>query len=286
MVDFNTLRDKKKNPPPPPKRGTPPAAAAATTNSKTFGISRGRQVGAQRILVYGPGGVGKTELCSLLPDALFLDLEHGSEHFDVARAEGVETFNEVRAWLQTPQDHKQRVIDTVTKLEEVQLDHMRDHISHEKPGTKITGIESYGFGKGYQHRFELMSLFLADCDHLIRKGTDVILIAHSCAANAPNPHGEDWLRWEPQLQAPKKQANIRDRIVGWADHVIFIGYDVAVGADGRGVGGGTRTIYTTELPTHIAKTRGAFKVDDAVPEAMAYEQGDDTIWQLLLGGAK
>lgn len=271
--------------PPPPKSGTrPPTSAPVVPTS--FAVKRGRNVGAQRILVYGPGGVGKTELCSMLPDPLFLDLEHGTTHMDVARADGVETFNEIRAWLQSDQPGKQRVIDTVTRLEEVMLDHMREHVPHEKPGTKITGIESYGFGKGYQHRYELASLFLQDCDRLVRAGVDVILVAHSCAANAPNPHGEDWLRYEPQLQSPKKQANIRDRIVGWADHVLFVGYDVAVGSDGRGIGGGTRTIYTTELPTHIAKTRGAFAADGEVPEALAYTKGDSTIWNILIGGEK
>ena len=41
----------------------------------------------------------------------------------------------------------------------------------------------------------------------------------------------------------------------WADHVLFIGYDVAVNKDGKGQGVGTRTLYPSELPHCMAKSR-------------------------------
>jgi hypothetical protein len=45
------------------------------------------------------------------------------------------------------------------------------------------------------------------------------------------------------------------RVREWADHVLFLGYDVDVGKDGKGRGAGTRTIYTAELPHCMAKSR-------------------------------
>jgi hypothetical protein len=273
---------------PPPPAAKPATQAATPAPTKKFGVVSGRQTGAQRLLVYGPGGVGKTELCTLAPKPIILDLENGSRKFDVARVEGIETFNDVRSWLAsdecTPFDSVW--IDTGTKLEELGLAHIIATVPHEKPGVKITGIESYGFGKGYRHLYEVMSLVLQDCDRLIRKGKHVGIIAHSCTNEAPNPTGENWLRYEPRLQHPKKENSVRERVFGWADHALFVGYDVAATKDGKGVGSGTRTIYTSELPSHIAKTRGAFSANEEVPASMPYGKGDGSIWSVLLGGVK
>ncbi len=271
---------------PPAATGGPPPAAGAT--KRTFGVSTGRQAGAQRVLVYGPGGVGKSALSAMAPNPIFLDLENGSRSFDVARASGIETFADVRAWLQSDEcdPFESVVIDTGTKLEEMGIAHVIATVPHEKPGVRITGIESYGFGKGYRYTYEAFSLVLQDCDRLIRKGKHVIVNAHSCTNEAPNPNGENWLRYEPRLQHPKKENSIRERVFGWADHVLFIGYDVAATSEGKGRGSGTRTIYTQELPSHVAKTRGAADVSQEVPASIAYPKNDATIWSLILGGSK
>lgn len=272
-------------PAPPPPQSRPNGAAAPA--ARGFTIARGRQVGGQRVLVYGPGGVGKTELCSLIPGALFLDLEDGSRSLDVARVSGIESFADVRALLHSSEVDKfpAVVIDTGTKLEELALADVIATVPHEKPGVKITSIESYGFGKGYRHLYDRFSLVLQDSDRLVRAGKHVVLVTHSCTAEAPNPTGDNWLRYEPRLQHPKKENSIRERVFGWADHVLFCGYDVATN-EGKGVGSGTRTIYTQELPSHVAKTRGAHDEGAEVPASLPYTRGDATIWSLILGGAK
>ena len=56
--------------------------------------------------------------------------------------------------------------------------------------------------------------------------------------------------------------------------MLFIGYDVAVNKDGKGTGSGTRAIYTTERPTHIAKSR-------TLNETIPYNDGDSAIWNRL-----
>ena len=85
---------------------------------------------------------------------------------------------------------------------------------------------------------------------------NVILIAHECVTTVPNPNGEDWMRYEPRLQCPNSgKAAVRLRLKEWADHVLFLGYDVAVDKDGKGKGSGTRTLYPCELPFCMAKSR-------------------------------
>ena len=48
-------------------------------------ISKGKQVRAQKVVIYGPEGVGKSTLASDLPSPLFLDAEGGTDHLDCVR---------------------------------------------------------------------------------------------------------------------------------------------------------------------------------------------------------
>ena len=52
-------------------------------------IRRGKICRAQKIVFYGPEGIGKTTIASKFPNPLFIDTEGGSYHLDVARFEEV-----------------------------------------------------------------------------------------------------------------------------------------------------------------------------------------------------
>ena len=123
-------------------------------------------------------------------------------------------------------------------------------------GQYVHRIEDYGYGKGYQFIFDTFLPLMSDLDRHCRSGRNVILIAHECVTTVPNPNGEDWMRYEPRLQCPNSgKAAVRLRLKEWADHVLFLGYDVAVDKDGKGKGSGTRTLYPCELPFCMAKSR-------------------------------
>lgn len=264
-------------PPPPPAAAKPPTASPPTTG-KQYGILSGRQAGAQRIVVYGPGGVGKSSLAALLPKPVFLDVENGTRALEVDRVDGIESYADLRAVLGngTLDPYESVVIDSATKAEELVVAHALATIPHEK-GHMVASIEGYGFGKGYQHVYDTFLLLLQDCDRLIRRGKHAVLLAHECVTDVPNPTGEDWIRYEPRLQCPKSgKASIRDRVFEWADHVLFIGYDVAATSDGKGKGAGTRTIHPQEMPSHRAKSR-------SLVDPMPFPKGDSTIWNLILG---
>lgn len=286
-------------PPPPPRAGRSAPPAAATTEPAApqpggFIVSRGRANGGKRIVLYGPGGVGKTTLASLIGGrTAFLDVESGSGHLDIERI-GVErggkptidTFAELRKLLQSQalDIYANVVVDTATKVEELAIAYTLATVPHEKGGL-VGSIEGYGFGKGYQHVYETFLLFLADLDRLVQKGKNVVLVCHECVADVPNPSGDDFIRYEPHLQAPKSgKSSIRNRVIQWADAVLFVGYDVLT-KDGKGKGGGTRTIWLNERPDHIAKAR---REDGLPPEQLVdsrpYERGDGSVWGLLIGG--
>lgn len=272
-------------PPPPLKRGAPPPISGGSTDAPAsetrFAILSGRQTGAERVVLYGPGGIGKSSLARLAPNPVFLDIEGGTRRLDVPRVEGIESFADLRACLQSKalDGYGTVILDSATKAEEWAVAHTLAHVPHEKPGVKITGVESYGFGKGYQHVFDTFLLLLADLDKQVRAGRNVILISHDCVTDAPNPSGEDWIRFEPHLQNPKSgKASIRNRVVQWADHVLFLGYDV-VAEDGKGRGAGTRTLFPVERPDHVAKSR-------VLSEPMPFTNADDgAVWGLIFGAA-
>jgi hypothetical protein len=271
-----------KAPPPPARRGPPPPAPRDQTPtaapSPRFAVVAGRISGPQRVVVYGPGGIGKTSLAARAPGVVFIDVESGTRELDVPRVEGIESFQDLRTCLQSSalDGFKTVVIDSVTKVEELAVAHTLATVPHEK-GHLVKSLEGYGFGKGLQHVYDTFLLLLQDLDRQVRAGRNVILIAHDCTADVPNPVGEDFIRFEPHLQAPKSgKASIRNRVIQWADHVLFLGYDV-VAEDGKGKGAGTRTIWPVERPDHIAKSR-------ILAEPLNFNGPDDgEVWARLVG---
>lgn len=267
--------------PPPARRPISTAAVEPVTTAEptVFSVTRGRIDTPQRVVLYGPGGIGKSTLAGLAPNPIFIDIEAGTNELEIDRVAGVTSFAALRECLRSPvlDDFGTVVIDSITKLEEMIVAHVVATIPHEK-GSRVTSLEGYGFGKGYAHVYDAFLLLLADCDALVRRGKHVVLIAHDCVNDVPNPSGEDFIRFEPRLQSPKSgKSSVRNRVVEWADHVLFIGYDVASG-DGKGRGAGTRTIYTSEMPDHIAKSR---RTGVALPFG---DSTDGDIWNHILGG--
>jgi hypothetical protein len=234
-------------------------------------------------VIYGPGGVGKTELCSLLSqvgiEPLFVDLEGSSSFLDVSRLDPApESFNEVRDALHGDlSGFGAVVIDSVSKAEELARDFVIENVPHEKgPSVVIRSIEDYGWGKGYMHIYEAMLLMLQDLDAIARTGIHVLCVCHDATEKVPNPAGEDFLQWQPRLQSPPKQGKLRERVKEWCDHLFYIGWDRYVDKEGKATGSGTRTIYPCELPTHWAKSR---VLDSVVP----YHRGDAELWRQLFG---
>lgn len=241
------------------------------------------------MVIYGPGGVGKTELASLIAHAgikpVFIDIGDGSHFLDVQRVEPrPESFEDLRDALHSESlfaDCGAIVIDDMTKAEEMTADWTLRNVPKElKDGKKVfvNSVEAYGWGKGATHVYESFLTLLGDFDAHIRRGRWVICIAHECIENVPNPAGEDWLQYQPRLQSPKSgKASIRHRIKEWCDHMICVTFDQAVDENGKAVGSGTRTIYTRELPTWWAKSR-------SLAEPFVYERGNPELWTRLLKG--
>jgi hypothetical protein len=261
-----------KTPPPPVRGGIPVKAmpqqsvAPVPKPMVSFGELENTGVG-QRILLYGPGGIGKTTLaCSLPGPVAFIDLDESLERLrpqlianglinNIKPVKGIKSWSDLRVALASDGWDKIRsiVIDTGTKAEELAIAWMFANIKEK--GVSVSRMEDYGYKSGYRHLFDTFNLLLGDLDAHARAGRNIVLVCHECAAKVPNPQGLDWIRYEPRLSQDDKNCQLRYRAKEWADHVLAFVYDVNVGKDGKGQGSGTRTIYASELPHCMAKSR-------------------------------
>lgn len=258
-------------PPRRPPNGTAPAGEAIVFESAP-------KATAQRIGIYGPGGIGKTSLAASAPGPVaFVDLDGslGLLGLNVKRTPEVIIWEQLRDMLHAPgwDGIRTLVIDSATRAEELAVEWTIRNIGHEK-GYAVKRIEDYGYGKGYSHVFDTFLQFLGDLEAHIRAGRNVVLVMHDCTAAFPNPMGEDYVRYEPRLQNPGSgKASIRLRLREWLDHLLFLGYDIAV-ENGKASGAGTRTIYPNETPFAMAKTR---RLDESIP----FDRGSDELWRRL-----
>ena len=272
--------------PVPPARPRP-SAGHDLAGRVTFGpIQTGL---GHRMVLFGPGGIGKTTLAATAPGPVaFFDLDDSLSVLkpqldesdacsDVRPVAGASSWNDMQQALNTGgwEEIRTIVIDSATKAEELALEWTLQRVPHEK-GYQVKRVEDYGYGKGYQYLYETFLTLLGDLDRHVREGRHIILICHDCTATVPNPNGDDYIRYEPRLQSPSSgKSSIRLRVREWADHVLFIGYDLDV-QDGKGRGSGTRTVYPCELPHCMAKSR-------TLADPMPLGKFDTTLWERLFG---
>ena len=251
----------------PPVKAMParPSAPVAEKETVTFTKIKKDTTG-DRIVLYGSGGTGKTTLaCSLPGPVAFFDFDKSLEKLgkqpgadklleNVIEITGVETWDQLRRKLQAAgwESIRSIVIDSLSVAQAMAITWMFENIKEK--GAAVTRMEDYGYKAGYRHLFDTFCLLFADLDAHVKAGRHVVLICHDADSKVPNPQGLDWLRSEPRLEN-EKNCQLRFRIKEWADHVLFVKLDVNVGKDGKGQGCGTRTVYTSELPHCMAKSR-------------------------------
>ena len=138
-------------------------------------ITKGRIDRAQKTVIYGPEGIGKTSLAARHPDPVIIDTEGGTAHMDVRRIGKPESWEELLSIIKevaaTPGICKTLAIDTADWAEQLATTYVCNKY-------KQNSIESFGYGKGYTYLAEEFARFLSACDLCIAAGINVVITAH------------------------------------------------------------------------------------------------------------
>lgn len=233
-------------------------------------IVKGVQDRAQRVIVYGPEGVGKSTLASELPAPIFLDTEDGTSHLDVPRVvcqSMGDVLDAVRALLKEEHGYRSVVIDTIDWCESM----MVAAVVAEANNPKIKNIEDFGYGKGYTVLAKYAQDFLGVLNSLVARGLHVVLLAHSRRVKVELPDSVgSYDKYE--LKLTKQVAPL---VKEWSDALLFLNF-VTIIQDGKGHGGSLRRIYLSPQAPFEAKNR------HGLPEFM--DCAGDAL-RLILGGA-
>lgn len=207
----------------------------------------------QKIVLYGPEGIGKTTFASKFPDPVFIDTEGSTNHMNVRRINKPGSWSElmeiVRQISLSPGICKTVVLDTADWAEMLCIESVCN--KYQK-----NGIEDFGYGKGYVFVQEEFGRLLNALTDVINAGMNVVLTAHAKMRKFEQPDELGaYDRWEMKLS---KQ--VAPMVKEWADMVLFANYKTfSVAVDDKKkkhkAQGGKRVMYTSHHPCWDAKNR-------------------------------
>jgi hypothetical protein len=226
-------------------------------------ITRGKINGPQKVVIYGPEGIGKTTFASEFPNPVFIDTEGSTRNIDVARLPKPTSWTmlmeSVRYVKANPHICSTLVIDTADWAEQLCAVHVCATRLAPKGKDIINGIEDFGYGKGYTYLEEEFGRLLNLLEEVIEAGINVVFAAHAQMRKFEQPDEMgSYDRWELKLE--KKTAPL---VKEWADMILFANYKTyVVNVDGQGAAkgknkaqGGSRVMYTTHHVCWDGKNR-------------------------------
>lgn len=223
---------------------------------ETLNITRGKIAKAQKVVIYGPEGIGKSTFISRFPGVVFIDTEGSTAHMDVYRTPAptswpmlLDMVKVIGAKAVPAGQVKTLAIDTADWAEILCV---RDICARRK----WDGIEDAGYGKGYTYLEEEFGRLLNLLQQVVDAGCNVVLAAHAQMRKfeQPDEFGA-YDRWELKLEK-KTGALVKE----WADMVLFANYETYVvkgnnPMEKNKAQGGRRVMYTTHHPCWDAKNR-------------------------------
>lgn len=220
-------------------------------------ITTGIQNKPVKAVIYGPEGIGKSTFAAQFPQPLFIDTEGSTTRLNVARTDAPTSLAMLSSMLdelkQNMCGYKTLVIDTADWAERLCTKTVCEK-------NQKSGIEEFGYGKGFTYVYEEMGRILNQLTDIWEHGTNIVITAHAAIRKFEQPDEMGaYDRWELKLiNAPK--CNVCAMVKEWADLVLFANYktySVAVDKDGKKhkAQGGERVMYTTHNPCWDAKNR-------------------------------
>ena len=221
-------------------------------------ITKGKIRDAQRIVIYGQEGIGKSTFASKFPDPVFIDTEGSTAQMDVRRFDKPTSWELIKTQAQYVADHPEccrtLVLDTADWAEQIMI---RDLCAKNK----WDGLEGPGYGKGYTYAAEEFGRLLNILTAVKEKGVTVVITAHAMLRKVELPEEMGaYDHWE--MKTSKKVAPM---LKEWADAVFFARYKtMVVEVDKKKKAqGNARVMETTHTAFWDAKNR--YGLPDEMP---------------------
>lgn len=226
-----------------------------------FQIVNTRQTRPQKVVIYGPEGIGKTTFANQFPNPKFIDIDgKGTSYIDGNRLDpSPKNWNELLEGIRfivANQAAKTLVLDTMDKAELMAKEWLL-----KKHNWKI--MDAAGYGTKYVAWTDAIAHLLTELDTALQAGINVVVVAHAKLVQREQPDEVGrYDRWELNIVRDKSAALLK----AWADMLLFVNYKTTVVTDSNGHGkaqGGQRVMYTTHKPAWDAKNR--LGLDDQLP---------------------
>lgn len=218
-------------------------------------IISGKIIKPQKVVIYGPEGIGKSTFAAQFPKPLFIDTEGSTSHLEVDRLPRPTSWQMLKQYIKDlkgdTMGYHTLVIDTADWAER-----LCEEAICQSNGK--VGIEDFGYGKGYTYVKEEFGRLLDSLSDLIDASMNVVLTAHSIIRKFELPEETgSYDRYE--LKLGQKAGNQCAALAKeWADMVLFVNYKeivITTKDNKKKVSGGKRVMYTAHNPCWDAKNR-------------------------------
>lgn len=217
-----------------------------------YSITSGIITSAQKVVVYGTEGIGKSTFASRFPNPVFIDTEGSTKGMSVSRLPAPDSWDMLLNEVQYVATEPARLCDTLVIDTADWAEALCIRAICERAEKR--SIEDFGYGKGYTFIGDEFIKLLKLLDTVIERGIHVCITAHAKIGkfDQPDEFGS-YNRYEMKLS--KFAAPL---LKEWADMLLFANYKVfTVRDEDKKVKaqGGDRVLYTTHHPCWDAKNR-------------------------------
>lgn len=223
-------------------------------------ISRTKRMRAPKIVIAGPGKIGKTTFASMAPNAIGILTEDGADAVDASAFPLCQSLDDVYAAIGTllKEDHPYESVflDSLDWLEPL----LHQHVC---AANKWASIEAPGYGKGYIAAAEEWRNLLSGFEALRQqKNMAVILIAHDKIKHFESPMHDGYDQYMLKLH-DRAGALVQE----WADVIGWANYRIVTSQTDAGYGNketkarttGERILHVEPHPAHMGGNRFGLK---------------------------
>ena len=223
-------------------------------------IQRTKRMRAPKIVIAGPGKIGKTTFAAHAPNAVGILTEDGADAVDAAAFPLAQSLNDVYEAISTllkeEHNYESVFLDSLDWLEPL----LHAHVCE---ANKWTNIETPGYGKGYIAAAEEWRNLLSGFEALRQqRNMAIILIAHDKIKHFESPLHEGYDQYVLKLH-DRAGALVQE----WADVIGWANYQIVTTETNAGFGNkevkarttGKRILHVEPHPAHMGGNRFALK---------------------------